>query len=80
MALAYPQVFCRSFSLICHFLVAHFVTLIQAAEASSFDRGDVHENILAAVVRLNEAETLRWIEPLNGTYSHVADLQIILTR
>jgi hypothetical protein len=38
------------------------LAFIEAVHAGAFDRGDTHEDVLAAVVRLNEAEAF-W--PLN---------------
>ncbi|MBB4263661.1 hypothetical protein GGD64_007731 [Bradyrhizobium sp. CIR3A] len=39
-------------------------------KTSSFDGTDVHKYIFAAVVRLNEAEALLAIEPLNNACRH----------
>jgi hypothetical protein len=38
--------------------------------ARARDRADVHEDILAAVVRRNEAKTLRFVEPLHHACRH----------
>src|SRR5262249_38932822 len=40
------------------------------AHASALDGADVHEHILAAIARLNEAKALLRIEPLDGAGSH----------
>ena len=39
----------------------------QAGQTGALDGGDVDEDVLAAIVRLNEAEALGAVEPLNGT-------------
>ena len=33
-----------------------FLSLVEAMHPGAFDRADVHENILAAIIRLDEAE------------------------
>jgi hypothetical protein len=38
----------------------------------TFDRTDVHKDILTAVVRLDEAEAFLPIEPLHGSLHHTA--------
>ena len=42
----------------------NLLTLVEGAQASAFDRADMNEDILPATVRLNEAETLCRVEPL----------------
>src|SRR6185312_11136808 len=51
----------------------HLLPLGEGAEAVGLNRGVVAEDILAAVVLRNEAETLRVVEPLHSTACHVAD-------
>jgi hypothetical protein len=46
--------------------------LIEETHASAFDRTDVHEDILAAIIWLNEAEAFLVIEPLHGSFCHIA--------
>ena len=48
------------------------LSLIEDTHASAFDRADVHEDILAAIIRLNEAEAFLVIEPLHGSFCHIA--------
>jgi hypothetical protein len=43
------------------------LALVEAMQASAFHRADMHEDILAAIVRLNETETFLTIEPLHGS-------------
>src|SRR5258708_8805887 len=42
-----------------------------SAESSFFDRGDVHEHILAAVIGLNESIALCRVEPLHRSSCHL---------
>jgi len=46
------------------------LSLVEPAHPSAFDRADMHEDILAAVIRLDEAEALLDIEPLYGSLRH----------
>src|ERR1700741_5215718 len=46
--------------------------LIEETHASAFDRTDMHKDILAAIIRLNEAEAFLVIEPLHGSFCHIA--------
>src|SRR5690606_33000793 len=51
-------------------LVRDPLTLGQTAHARPLDRGNVHENVRAAVLRLDEAITLGAVKPLDGTDWH----------
>src|SRR3954451_6515887 len=51
-------------------LVGDLLTLAQAHQARALHRRDVDEDILAAVVRLDEAVALRLVEPLHRTRFH----------
>jgi hypothetical protein len=68
---AYPQILRRCFAPIFHLFITHLGTLVEVAEARFLDGGDVHKDILAAVVGLNEAKALVRIEPLHCTCRHV---------
>src|ERR1044072_4875184 len=46
------------------------MTLIEAVQPRPLDRADVDEDILPAAIRLNEAESLGGVEPLNRACSH----------
>src|SRR5476649_617678 len=46
------------------------LTFVQCAKSGAFDRRDVHEHILPAFLRLDEAIALRRIEPLYGALRH----------
>src|SRR5262245_4848186 len=55
-------------------VVADLLALDQLAEAGALDGTDVHEHILGAVGRHDEAKTLRGVEPLHSTSSHSLSL------
>jgi hypothetical protein len=48
------------------------LSLVEAAHPGVFDRADVHEDILATVIRLDESEALLAVEPLHGSFGHIA--------
>src|SRR5262245_14179143 len=48
------------------------LSLIEALHPGAFDRADVHEDILAAIIRLDEAEAFLAVEPLHGSLRHIA--------
>jgi hypothetical protein len=64
------QIFCRRLAFIRDFLELNDLSFIQAAQAGSFDRGDVDKYVLAPTLRLNEAIALLRVEPLNRALSH----------
>jgi hypothetical protein len=49
--------------------------LIETPEAGAFHCGDMYEDVLAAVLRHDEAITLGRIEPFHGTCRHLKLLQ-----
>jgi hypothetical protein len=49
----------------------HFLVFLEALEAVALDCREVREQILAAAVGGDKAETLRVVEPFNGTCTHV---------
>jgi hypothetical protein len=51
-------------------LVFELVALARLLEARALDVGDVQEDVLGAVLGLDEAETLGCVEPLNGADGH----------
>jgi hypothetical protein len=53
------------------------LALDQPAHSGAFERGGMNENIVAAVIRLNEAETFLVIVKLNGTSIHRIVLSLI---
>jgi hypothetical protein len=44
--------------------------LVEAMHSRAFDRADVHEDVVTALVRLNEPESLLTVEPLHGALRH----------
>jgi len=51
-------------------LERHLLTLGQRLEAAAHDGGVMHEDILAAVARGDEAKTLAVVKPLHGSCNH----------
>ena len=49
----------------------HFLSLTKAREASALKCRDVHENVLAAIVWLDEAIAFGCVEELHGSGLHV---------
>src|SRR5215470_6354549 len=52
------------------------LSLVESMHPGAFNRADVHEDIFAAVIRLDEAEALLDIEPLYGSLRHIALLSL----
>src|SRR6266853_258082 len=50
---------------------SYLLSLVEDTHASAFDRADVHEDILAAIVRLDKAEALLVVEELHGSFGHI---------
>src|SRR5260370_29760867 len=70
------QIFSRGFARlwISNNLERDLLSLVEPVHASAFDRADVHEHILAAVIRLDESVALLAVEPLHGSLHHMARL------
>jgi hypothetical protein len=47
------------------------LSLVEAMHRCTFDRADVHKNILAAVIRLDESIALLAVEPLHDSFRHL---------
>src|SRR6185369_12343992 len=74
------EILSRSFAPVRDFLVFDDLSLIETAEAGSFDRRDVYKHIsAAATLRLNKPIALGRIEPLHGALRHYL-LQATLRR
>src|SRR6188472_1641099 len=58
----------------------NLLVLVQGLVALGLNRRVVHENVVAAVLLRNEAETLLGVEPLHGALSHVLGTPVIGTR
>src|SRR5580698_4344084 len=70
------QVRRRSFALLATFQVeADLLALIQSTKASALNRRDMDEDILRAVIGLNEAKSLLSVEPLDRSLRHRNSLQ-----
>src|SRR5882757_10058773 len=65
------QIFRGRFASVAHFFIAHLGALIKGAEARLLNGRDMHEDILAAAVRLNKPIALCRVEPLHCAYRHV---------
>jgi len=46
------------------------LAFLQASEASALDRGDVDEDVIAALVGLDEAKAFLAVKPFYGSGSH----------
>lgn len=57
-------------------LVADLLTFVQIADTSAFYSADMDENILTAIVRLNEAKAFLRIKPFYGAGAH-GDVSLI---
>jgi hypothetical protein len=51
-------------------LIKDLLSLVEAVHPSALDGADVHENILAAVIGLDEAKAFLAVEPLYGSLRH----------
>lgn len=51
-------------------VVAQLLTLTEVTHASLLDCGDVDENVLSTIVRLNETEALLGVKPLYCSIKH----------
>jgi hypothetical protein len=66
------QIVCRGFSgpPVSDNLKSDFLALAEAVQPCAFDRADVHEYILAAVIGLDKAKALLVVEPLYCSLRH----------
>jgi hypothetical protein len=53
------------------------LSFVKAVHPGALDRADVHEDILAAVIRLDEAEAFLAVEPLHDSLRHMLVFQIV---
>src|SRR5437660_12577043 len=51
-------------------LVSHLLAFVQGGQAGLLHRRDMHEHVLRTIVCLNEAKTLRCVEPLHFSGWH----------
>src|ERR1700751_1895604 len=53
-----------------HDFVADLLAFTQCTKSGALDGADVHEHVIATVIRLNEAEALGCVKPLHGSHAH----------
>jgi hypothetical protein len=58
-------------------VVRDLLSLVEAMHSGAFDRADMHEHILAAVIRLDEAKAFLAIEPFHGSLCHISSLRCV---
>src|SRR5258708_38926440 len=66
------EVGCRFLAAILRDLVVDLLPLLEGAETRALQRRDMHEDILAALLRLDESVTLLTIEPFDSASRHDA--------
>lgn len=66
------QIICRRFSspAVCDDFKADRLSLVEGAQAGSFDRANMDKDIIPALCRLNEAKALLVVKPLHSSISH----------
>ena len=55
-------------------LEGDLLSFVESLQSGAFDGADMHENVLAAVIRLDEAEAFLAVEPLHGSLRHMTVL------
>jgi len=58
-------------------LVGNLLPLIEVVHSGAFDRADVYEHILGAVIRLDEAEAFLAVEPFHGSLCHMSSFKCV---
>src|SRR5262245_20563574 len=65
---------------ICHDFVGDLLAFTQRSKPGTLDSADVHEHVIAAVIRLDEAVALGCVKPLHGSHAHwgspFSDIQV----
>src|SRR6266702_7489303 len=66
------QIICRRLAgtAVCNDFKRNLLSLVEGAHAGAFDGADMNKNILASLVRLNEAKTLLVVKPLHSSRRH----------
>src|SRR5215470_19407497 len=67
----HSQVFCRLLPAVGHELIVDALAFVEPAQPSPLDCGNMHEHVLAAILRLDESVTLGRVEPLHSTGRHI---------
>src|SRR5260370_841449 len=67
------QIFCRGLARpsISNNVEGDLLSFVKTMHPGAFDRADVHEDILAAIIRLDKAEAFLAVEPLHGSLRHM---------
>ena len=68
--LFYLEIFSRFLAAIGDNFILNVLAFVERAQPGPLDRGDVHEHILAAALRLDKAVTFGRVEPLHSACSH----------
>jgi hypothetical protein len=55
---------------ICHDFVGDLLAFTQRSKTGTLDSADVHEHVIAAIIRLDEAIALGCVKPLHGSHAH----------
>src|ERR1700731_3952540 len=55
---------------ICNDFVADLLAFTQRSKSGALYGADVHEHVVATIIRLNEAEALGRVKPLHGSHAH----------
>src|SRR6186713_2179349 len=55
---------------ICHDFVGDLLAFTKRSKTGTLDSTDVHEHVIAAVIRLDEAIALGCVKPLHGSHAH----------
>src|SRR5258708_30644749 len=53
-----------------HDLVADLLAFTQCSKSGALYGADVHEHVVATVIRLNEAKAFGRVKPLHGSHAH----------
>jgi hypothetical protein len=66
-------------ALVRHNFEGHLLAFLQRPQTGSLDSGDMNENVLLAVVGLNESIALLLIEPLHNARIHGSSLSLVVS-
>src|SRR5215469_7429132 len=78
--LANLEVLCRLLATTAHDFILNNLTLIEGAQSSTLNRGNMDEYVLAAAFRLNESVALGRVEPFYGSCCHLRLLASYFAR
>ena len=53
------------------------LSFVEVSHPGALDRADMHEDVLAAIIRLDEAEAFLAVEPLHDSLRHMLVFQIV---